>query len=147
MLRYKEIGIEDIDRLLEIYIDTFNAPPWNDKWTKETAGKRLRQMINVEDFYGISAYKEDLLYGMILGSKEQFFDGVKFNIKEFCVRNDLRGQGVGTKILCEFENRLKEQGVNEIVLFTIRTDVTEGFYLKKGLKAYNDMVMMGKQLQ
>ena len=129
-----------------MYIDTFNSEPWNDKWTIETAEKRLGQMINVEDFYAISAYKQGELCGMILGSKEQFYDGVMFNIKEFCVKNGMRGQGIGSDIFKEFQKRLKAFGVKEIILFTSRGDYTEHFYQNHGLESYNGLVFMGKQL-
>lgn len=66
-MEYKEISIEQINDLAKMYINTFNSEPWNDKWTTETAEKRLSQMINVEDFYGILAYKQGELCGMIYG--------------------------------------------------------------------------------
>ena len=103
-------------------------------------------MINCEDFYGIKAYQEEILCGMILGSQEQFYNGIMFNIKEFCVKNEMRNKGLGTNILIEFEKRLRDKKISEIVLFTSRDDGTEGFYHKRGLKSYNSMVMMGKQL-
>jgi aminoglycoside 6'-N-acetyltransferase I len=145
-MRFEEITLSDINEISKMYADTFNSPPWNDEWSIETASKRLKQMINCEDFYGIIAYEDDVLCGMILGSEEQFYDGIMFNIKEFCVKNELRNKGIGTKILTEFEKRLKDKGVTEIILFTSRDDGTEGFYLRRGLKAYNGMVMMGKEL-
>jgi hypothetical protein len=95
MLTYKEITINDIADLSEIFIETFNAPPWNNELTMDTASKRLSQMINVEDFYGLCAYKENVLCGLILGSKEQMHNGITFNIREFCVRNSMRSQGIG----------------------------------------------------
>lgn len=146
MIKYKEISISQINDLAKMYVDTFNSEPWNDSWTIETAEKRLSQMINVEDFYGISAYKEGRLCGMILGSKEQFYDGVMFNIKEFCVKNGMRGQGVGSEIFKEFQKNLKECGVKEIILFTSRGDYTEHFYHKHGLESYNGLTLMGKEL-
>lgn len=145
-LEFKEITLDDIDDLAKMYVETFNSPPWNDNWTLETSAKRLKQFINCEDSYGITAYQEDKLCGMILGSQEQFYDGIMFNIKEFCVKNDIRNNGIGTLILKEFEKLLKIKGVKEIVLFTSREDGTEGFYSKRGLKSYNSMVMMGKEL-
>jgi N-acetylglutamate synthase-like GNAT family acetyltransferase len=145
-LEFKEITLDDIDDLAKMYVETFNSPPWNDNWTLETSSKRLKQFINCEDFYGITAYQEDKLCGMILGSQEQFYDGIMFNIKEFCVKNDIRNNGIGTVILKEFEKLLKIKGVKEIVLFTSREDGTEGFYSKRGLKSYNSMVVMGKEL-
>lgn len=67
------------------------------------AEKRLSQMINVEDFYGISAYKQGELCGMILGSKEQFYDGVMFNIKEFCVKNGMEVRELALRFLRNFK--------------------------------------------
>jgi aminoglycoside 6'-N-acetyltransferase I len=145
-MEFKEIKIEDIEILSSMYVETFNSPPWNDEWTIETASKRLYQMINCEGFYGLIAYKEEMVVGMILGSEEQFFNGVMFNIKEFCIKNKMRNNGIGTILLKEFEKRLKNRGVTEIILFTSREDGTEGFYNKRGLKPYNGMVMMGKKL-
>ena len=81
-VEFKEITLDDIDELARMYVETFNAPPWNDNWTLETASKRLKQFINCEDFYGIKAYKSDILCGMILGNQEQFYDGIMFNIKD-----------------------------------------------------------------
>ncbi|SHE94378.1 GNAT family N-acetyltransferase [Clostridium fallax] len=143
---FREIKISDIETLTIIYVDTFNSPPWNDKWTVETASKRLKQMINCEDFYGILAYENDLIYGMILGSEEQFYNGAIFNIKEFCVKNEMRSKGLGTIILNEFEKRLKEKGISEIILLTSKEDKTEGFYHRRGLKSHEKMVLMCKKL-
>lgn len=102
--------------------------------------------MNCEGTYGLIAYEDDLICGMILGCEEQFYNGTMFNIKEFCVRNDLRNKGVGTKILEEFEKCLRDKGIREIILFTSRDDGTELFYRKRGLQSYNGMVMMDKEL-
>lgn len=146
MITYKDMKITDIKDLAPMYVETFNSEPWNDKWTLESASKRLQQMINVEDFYGMCAYDEGTLCGMILGSKEQFYDGIMFNIKEFCIRNGMRGKGVGTMIFKEFEKTLKTQGVNEIILFTSRGDFTQHFYHKQGAHDIDELVFMGKEL-
>ena len=146
MLEYKNISLDDVNDLAEMYVETFNSEPWNDKWTIDTASKRLHQMINVEDFCGISARKNDVLCGMILGSKEQFFDGMMLNIKEFCVKNGMRGQGIGSEIFKEFEIRMKAEGIKEIILFTSKGDFTEHFYRKQGLESYSGLTFMGKQL-
>ena len=71
MLTYKEIEKEDLASLAAMYVETFNAPPWNDAWTPETAGTRLRQMAEAETFYGICAYEEDGY--LFLGKSEYFF--------------------------------------------------------------------------
>ena len=146
MLEYKSITLADIPALAEMYVGTFNSAPWNEKWTVETASKRLHQRIQVEDFYGLMAFHNNVLCGMILGGVEQFYNGVMFNIKEFCVKNGMRGQGIGTKIFKEFETRIKTLGVTEIVLFSSKGDFTEHFYHNQGLINYNGFTLMGKHL-
>ncbi|MGO5093322.1 GNAT family N-acetyltransferase [Clostridium sp. LCP25S3_F10] len=145
-MNFKKISILDIKEVVDIYMNTFNSPPWNDKWTIETASKRLYQMINCESSYGLVAYEDELICGIILGSEEQYYDGIVFNIKEFCVRNDIRNKGLGTKIFEEFENRLKGKGMTKITLVTTKDYRTEGFYKKRGLESNNEMVVMGKEL-
>ncbi|ENK1243676.1 GNAT family N-acetyltransferase [Clostridium botulinum] len=145
-MNFKKISILDIKEVVDIYVNTFNSPPWNDKWTIETASKRLYQMINCESSYGLVAYEDELICGIILGNEEQYYDGIVFNIKEFCVRNDIRNKGLGTKIFEEFENRLKGKGMTKITLVTTKDYRTEGFYKKRGLESNNEMVVMEKEL-
>lgn len=145
-LKYKDLTLNDLNELINIYIDAFNSEPWNDKWTKESAYKRLHAMINVEDFYGLGAYKDDKICAGIIGCKEEYYDGTIYNLREFFVDNSLRGHGIGTKIFSEIEKRLKSQNVREIVLYTKRGIMTEGFYEKCNFNIYDNMIVMGKKL-
>ena len=69
-----------------------------------------------------------------------------FNIKEFCVRNDIRSKGIGTSILNEFESNLREKGISEIILLTAKGDMTEGFYRKRGFSEHDEISMMNKEI-
>ena len=115
MFTYKEIEKDDLAALAAMYVETFNAPPWNDAWSQETAEIRLRQMAEAKTFYGICAFEGEMLCGMIFGFAEQFYDGVLFEIKEFCVKNASRGNGIGSAIYREFEKRLRERNIKEIL--------------------------------
>ena len=145
-MEYQLIDEPLLPQLCSLYIEAFNAPPWNDGWTTETIQKRLTQMMHCEGFYGLACFEEGVLCGMLLGNHEQFYDGMHFNIKEFCVRHSLRGSGIGTSLLAEFERRLLEHGIDVVYLCTSRTDETEAFYQKRGFTSWNGMVMMGKSL-
>lgn len=146
MLIYKKMTISEIPEMTELYIETFNASPWNDAWTRETAARRLYQMINAEDFCGLCAYREDVLCGLVLGVMEQFYDGMHFLLREFCVSNRLRGTGLGTEIFQRFEQELKELGVVQITLSTLRGHQTEHFYHKQGFENMEDLVFLEKIL-
>ena len=146
MVRYEELTKEHIKEIAEIYVDAFNCEPWNDEWTIESASKRISQMINCEGFDGLVAYEGEKLIGMILGNHEYYYDAMIFQIKEFCVSLQVKGTGIGSKLLDEFTTRLKSKGIERVMLFTSRTDVTEGFYKKHGFESFEDMVMMEKEI-
>ncbi|MBZ9622467.1 hypothetical protein G9F71_006335 [Clostridium sp. FP2] len=54
------ISIENqhILKCSELYIKVFNSEPWNDKWTLETAHKRLNDIYISTNFEGV-LYVED----------------------------------------------------------------------------------------
>jgi len=143
---YEEIALEHLEELAGLYVETFNSEPWNDEWMVSTAKKRLQQMINTEDSYGLCAYEDGVLCGAILGCMEQFYNGKMFNVKEFWVKNGMRGQGLGTQIFSEFEKRLKEKQVEQMILFTSRGDFTEHFYHKQNMKSNPGMIFMEKRI-
>ena len=64
----------------------------------------------------------------------------------FCVKNTLRGKGVGAVIYSELERKLKEKGVKEITLNTLRGRATEGFYEKLGMTRSESIVVMTKKI-
>ncbi len=137
-----------LPELAQLYVKTYNAPPWNDEWDEETAFQKLSQIMHCEGFLGIvSKDSHDTITGMIVGEKEIYFNCIQFFIKDFCVAHDLRGTGIGSELLIELERQLISMGIWRMYLFTSRTDDTEGFYLKRSFTTWDDMVMMGKTIK
>lgn len=144
---YRDLDETYIEKLAELYVDTYNAPPWNDKWTILLAAKRLDEMINCRDSYGLVCFDDESnMLGMIVGSRETYYDHSQFYIKDYFVIPSCHGRGIGSALLNEFESRLKVKGITKTYLFTSRTEQTEGFYQKRGYQSWNGMVMMGKVL-
>ncbi|MFQ6861190.1 MAG: GNAT family N-acetyltransferase [Beduini sp.] len=146
-MTYIEMKDEDISKITDLYIRTFNQEPWNDHWEAWSVQKRLNQMAKAPDFYGLMMYQDDSLVGFILGNQQQYYDGIKFEIKEFCIDPHHQSGGYGTKLLVELEKRLLVQGIDEIILLTLKDPRTEGFYHKKGYVTSNDMIMMNKKIR
>lgn len=146
MIKFEELTRNHIKEAAKIYVNAFNCEPWNDKWTIESASKRISQMINCEGFYGLSAYDDGRLAGIILGNHEYYYDAMIFQIKEFCVESKVKGKGVGSKLLDEFLLRLKAKGIKRIILLTLRNNKTEGFYTKHEFEVVNDMILMEKEI-
>lgn len=145
-LRYEKITESYLDELARLYKDTFNAAPWNDEWTFETARKRLQQLLHSEDSFGLCVYQGGQLCGAVLGVLEQYFDGPMYNLHEYWVKNEMRGKGIGSKLFTETEKRLLERGVKNIILITAKGDATEHFYHKQGMGTDPDMVFMSKRI-
>lgn len=142
----KEIKLEDVKEITELFIDSFNNPPWNDEWTYNTASKRLIDIINTPGYYGMAYYEDNVLLGMIMGRAEQYFNGESFQILEFCIRRNMQRQGLGRKLLTEFKNKLKEKNIVSVFLITLHGHSTEGFYKNNGFKCDDNMLIMSTSL-
>ncbi|SHL45167.1 Ribosomal protein S18 acetylase RimI [Anaerocolumna jejuensis DSM 15929] len=143
---YEVMKEEHIPLLASMYTESFNSAPWYDKWTVDSAAKRLTQMLHCEGAYGLISYDNYEISGMILGNHEIYYDCMHFNIKEFCVNQKMRGTGIGSILLEEFEKRLREMGIGDIYLFTTRTLQTEGFYQRKGYVTNAEIIRMDKNI-
>ncbi len=146
-MQYEEIGQIHIPCLAPLYVETYNAPPWNDGWTVPLAAQKLEELILCPGSYGLVALDDrGAFVGAIVGCRELYYDCVQFYIKDFFVSLHRQGEGIGSAMMREFEARLKGQGIDKTYLFTSRSERTEGFYQKRGYASWNDMVMMGKRL-
>ncbi len=146
VIEYREIAAGDLDALGAMFAESFNAPPWNECWTRESACLRLRQQMDSAAAFGLAARCSGELCGLIIGRREHHFDGDTFEIREFCIADSRRGGGLGTRFLGELERRLRESGVVRILLLTSDGEATEGFYRRRGYRRSSGMVLMGKLL-
>lgn len=143
---FRNITNNDISILAHIYVETYNCPPWNDEWTIELATQKLDELINCCDSYGLVCVDDNKIIGAIVGNSEIYYNCQQFFIKDFFVMPSYQGKGIGGTLMNELEKKLKYKGIQKTYLFTSRTDKTEIFYQKRGYKSWNDMVMMGKDL-
>ena len=49
---YKQMTMEDIETILPLYIDYYNNHEGS-SWTRETAYKRIHQVLSMEDYYAV----------------------------------------------------------------------------------------------
>lgn len=143
----KEISLKDVKEISELFIDCFNSHPWNENWTYETASKRLIDIINTPGFIGISFYNTNELVGIIMGRIEQYYNGINFQILEFCISRKMQSKGYGSMLLNEFIKKLKEKDIANVCLLTLHGDSTEGFYKKNGFTTMEDMSFMSKKIK
>jgi aminoglycoside 6'-N-acetyltransferase I len=133
--------------LAKHYVETYNAPPWNDQWTVELALEKFDEMMDCRGSFGLVCYDDDDNFsGVILGNPELYFNCKQFFIKDFFVPLSLQGKGIGSLLMAEFEKRLSAMGIDKVYLFTSKGERTEGFYKKRGFNTWGGMVLMGKNI-
>lgn len=140
------IASEHILKCAELYIKAFNAEPWNDKWTLETAHKRLKDISISPNFEGVLYIEDGQIKGAIFGNYEQYYEGLHYNLREMFISNELQGRGIGSKLINKLEERLEKLGVTTIILFTSTGNRTSQFYLNNNFSQWNSMAMMGKEI-
>ena len=141
---FREMARKDPEQYVPVFLKAFRGEPWNEPWTQEAAVKRLEQFMGTGSFFGLALEEDDEIIAFVLGQYEQYYDGLRFYIQEFCCAR--QGSGYGTKLLSELENRLREQGVVRTYLMTIRGDATEGYYQRRGYTTDGDAVWMYRKL-
>lgn len=146
MVKYIEVSETDLAECTKLFMSTFNAPPWNDKWTYDAAYNRLKDIINTPGFYGLIGKEDEEIKIVALGCVQHWYDGEVYELKELFARKELRGQGFGTQMMNNLTNRLKERGIKSFWLITVEGDRTEKFYNNNGFKKIDQMILMNRRL-
>ncbi|HML47599.1 MAG TPA: GNAT family N-acetyltransferase [Clostridia bacterium] len=147
-MTFVELQEHHLPMIARHYVETYNAPPWEDAWTEELALQKLEEMMDCSGAFGlVGQYDSGLFAGVILGNTELYFNCKQFFVKDFFVPLALQGSGFGSALMAELERRLTGMGVEEIYLFTAKGERTEGFYQKRGFRRWEHMVLMGKRIE
>lgn len=59
----------------------------------------------------------------------------------------MQGKGYGRKLLKQFMEKLKGEGITNVFLLTLHGNSTEGFYKNNGFNSDENMVIMSKKLR
>lgn len=142
----RPLRMNNLSAVVTLYCEVFNASPWNDHWTKETASRRLTEAIQTPGSLGLLLWHEGQLVGGLVGYQEQWFDGSHFFLKEMFVAPNRQRQGLGTQLIHHLRRILTTQGVGRIYLLTARGSAAADFYAKHGFFVSPRMDMMSCRL-
>ncbi|EDS78495.1 spermine/spermidine acetyltransferase [Clostridium botulinum C str. Eklund] len=140
----KKFEKEYLKECSKIYPSIFNEKPWEESWTEDIAYKRLKEVYDTPNFFGIAYIKDENIIGAILGNIEHWNIGKKYILKEFFIDSKCQGRGLGCKMLGELEEKLCKLSVKSIELNTIVGRSTEGFYFQNGYEVNKQMIVMEK---
>ncbi|SFD10427.1 GNAT family N-acetyltransferase [Clostridium uliginosum] len=136
---------EDLQECAKLFAEVFNGEPWNDKWTTESAYKRLKYIYMCPDFVGVKYIENGKIKGAIFGNCEEWYEGRHFNIKEVFVSSEMQGNHVGSKLLESIQSEVKKLGVDFLLLFTQNNSI-KNFYLKDNFEEAKSLCIMTKNI-
>jgi GNAT superfamily N-acetyltransferase len=99
-------------------MECFNAPPWNDGWSREAARERLSDILTAGQFRGAVALAGSSVVGMLLGQRERWVAGYDFNLLEMCVDPASQRSGIGTRLLKHMIQALRMEHIGKVYLIT-----------------------------
>ncbi len=134
-----------LDECARLMMDAFNADPWNDSYTQDTAREQLAWHLRVPGFLGLVSVNDGAV-AFAVGYREPTDEGDVYHLSVFCVRPEVQRTGVGTRLLRHLEDRLVEAGVGTVYLGTHRGTPAEAFYAKHGYRTNAKEIEMSRDL-
>ncbi len=143
-MQIKEMNVEDIGLVLPLYIEYYNNHE-DGCWTEETAKKRIRQVLTIEDSFSLIMKDDnDAVCGFAMGYFKQYDDIVGYELEEIVIAYEYQNKGLGSRLLAELESRVKEAGASCVELQAVKNEMHEAFYGKAGYHNAQNFVLKVK---
>ena len=131
-MEIRKISKSDLGELAKLMVDVYNAPPWNDKWTVETALESLNDISDFPKFFGNVIVDGNKIIGGIIGHIRRYASESTFYIDEFFIAEKYRGTGLAKELYQTSIKELQQRGVSGAFFTTLKNSRAYNFYLKQG---------------
>lgn len=81
-----------------------------------------------------------------MGRFETFYDLTAYDLVEIVVASEYQKNGIGTKMMTELEERVKEMGASMVQLISVHDEMHEHFYGKLGYSDSTNLRLKAKFL-
>ena len=131
-MEIRKISKSDLEELAKLMVSIYNAPPWNDKWTVETALESLTDISDFPKFFGNVIVDEEKIVGAIIGHIRRYSTESTFYIDEFFISEEYRGTGLAKDLYQTSIKQLKQRGISGAFFTTLKNSQAYKFYVKQG---------------
>lgn len=118
----------DIEKCTELFIQSYNRPPWNYNWNYDKALKYLSEYAERNRFVGFVLCEEDNIAGAMLGHSKTWWTNDLLYVDELFISPDRQRLGYGKLLLDHSEKYAKDQGYEVVTLMTSKFMPAMKFY-------------------
>ena len=131
-IEIRKILRTDLEELAKLMVVVYNAPPWNNKWTKETAMESISDILDFPKFFGNVIVDGNKIIGAIIGHIRRYSSESTFYIDEFFVSEKYRGTGLAKELYQTSIKQLQQRGISGAFFTTLKNSRAYNFYVKQG---------------
>ena len=138
---------DDLEGAAEVFCSAFAGEPWNEKWDKQLAEKRISELMSAPQSVGYVCDDGGIIRSVLCGRKLTYLHGTEYVIDEFCVAPDMQHRGTGSAVLEYARKELAGENIVAMALLTNRGFPSEKFYVKNGFEGNASMIFMYRSLK
>lgn len=128
--------------VIDLYIEVFSKPPWNEKWEKQWVEDRIQWITSMPNSQSIVGEKENKIIGAAFGFGKPYKGKLEFEIIELFVSTESQNQGNGKNLIQALEKKLKKYGYSKTTILTARESGPEKFYKRLNFSRLERLVFM-----
>jgi len=148
-MNIRAFELHDVNDCVSDFIQSFNSPPWNEKWSWERANEYINDVFNTPKFIGFVLFNDNENIAYALCFKKYWWnkdDRYKLHIELFFTKPAYQQKGYGNALLNHIENYAKDNGLGSIMLFTKKDKPSYRFYDRNGFVVIDNLPNMYKQM-
>ncbi|MEQ4621380.1 GNAT family N-acetyltransferase [Providencia vermicola] len=146
-LNFRNLFLDDINEITDLYIQTYQAPPWNELYPSAKPVKEfISNHLKNNYFLGYVAILDSRIVAVSIGFQKPWPEGMEYYIDDFFVGYDYQNRGVGSLFMAYIREDMRAKNLNAILLHTEHGYPAESFYIKNGFERHENMLLLSTRI-